>query len=289
MRFRFIHAEKAVFPVRAMCRVLGVSRQGYYQFVQRGESERARRDHVLHEQIEKSHKESRGTYGSRRVTEDLQQQGVKVGRRRIERLMKEGNIQGVQPRRFRTTTKSNPAHRYEDNLLNRDFDVSKPNDVWAADITYIRTHQGWVYLAIVIDLYSRRIVGWAVDDSMPKELALRAYRNAVLTCGSSPRMHHSDRGSQYTSEGYRQALAHNQVSVSMSRKGDCWDNAPTESFFATLKRELIYRQAWDDRSTLRAALFDYIEVFYNRARLHSSLDYDTPLAYETKYNLANAA
>jgi len=289
MRFRFIQARKAEFPIRAMCRVLEVSRQGYYQFLQRGESNRARRDQVLHEKIETSHERSLGTYGSRRVAEDLQQQGVKVGRRRIERLMKEANIQGVQPRRFRTTTKSNPDHRFEPNLLDRAFDVSKPNDVWATDITYIRTHEGWVYLAIVIDLYSRRVVGWAVDDNMPAELALRAYRNAVLTCGSSPRMHHSDRGSQYTSEAYRQALADDRVVVSMSRKGDCWDNAPTESFFATLKRELIYRQTWVDRSTLRAALFKYIEVFYNRARLHSALNYDTPVAYETKYNVAHAA
>ena len=202
--------------------------------------------------------------------------------------MKKANIQGVQPRRFRTTTKSNPDHRFEPNLLDRAFDVSKPNDVWAADITYIRTYQGWVYLAVMIDLYSRRVVGWAVDNTMPTELALRAYRNAVLTCGSSPRMHHSDRGSQYTSEAYRRALADDRVVVSMSRKGDCWDNAPVESLFATLKRELIYRQNWADRSTLRAALFNYIEVFYNRARLHSALNYDTPAAYETKYNVAQA-
>ena len=199
MRFDFIRAKKAEFPIRAMSCVLGVSRQGYFQYAKREESARQRRDAELLRPIRNAHADSRGTYGRRRVAARLRKDGVDVGRRRVARLMREAGLQGFRRRRFRVTTQSNPNDRYEPNLLARKFEAKAPDETWGTDITYVRTHEGWAFLAVVLDLYARRVVGWALDDAMPAELVLTALSNARISRGGSPRVHHSDRGCQYTS------------------------------------------------------------------------------------------
>ena len=234
-----------------MCEQLGVSRSGYYAWKHRKPSPRQQEDAVLKEAIKESHKESRGTYGSPRVLDDLKEAGFDVGRRRVARLMSEEGITGTPPKRFKRTTDSKHNHDIADNILDREFSVDAPDTVWATDITYVRTWEGWMYLAVVVDLFSRRIVGWAMATHMRTELVLRALDMALGRRAPVAGMHHhSDRGSQYASHDYRDALRENNIVCSMSRKGDCWDNAVVESFFATLKKELIHRRPW---ATVRSA------------------------------------
>lgn len=269
--------EKAPFYIAPMCRVLEVTRQGYYAFRRSLTSARVRRDDALRSRVVKAHRNSRGTYGSPRVHKELQRQGERVGRRVVERLMREAGIAGVQPKRFMTTTKSDPSHAVDPNLLDRDFTATKPDERWVTDITYIWTDQGWCYLAAIIDLFTRGVVGWALSTSLATKLPLQALASALAKRKpDTGLLHHSDRGSQYTSADYRKLLKARGIVASMSRRGNCWDNAVAESFFGTLKKELIHRQRWTSVAQVRAALFDYIEVFYNRSRLHSSLGYRTP-------------
>ena len=290
MRLAFIHAEKAEFTVSALCRVLGVTRQGYYAFAKRPPSARVQDDEALCERVREAHVASRETYGSPRVQRELRCQGFRVGKRRIERVMRSMGLSGHTPRRFRVTTSADPTHSVAPNTLDREFTASRPNERWVTDITYVWTDQGWAYLAAIIDLYSRAIVGWALDATMATSLPLDALEAAVRRRRPRPGLlHHSDRGCQYTSADYRAALDELGAVVSMSRKGNCWDNAVAESFFATLKKELLHRKRWSNLAQLRAALFEYIEVFYNRRRLHSSLDYKTPANIEIEHALANAA
>jgi transposase InsO family protein len=240
--------------------------------------------------VRQVHADSRGTYGSPRVLAALRQEGERVGKRRVERTLRSLGLRGRSPRRWRSTTRANPAHPVVGNKLDREFTASRPNERWVTDITYIWTDEGWCYLAAILDLYSRSVVGWALDATLSTSLPRSALDMAVRRRTPQPGlMHHSDRGCQYTSAEYRNVLAELGVSVSMSRKGNCWDNAVAESFFATLKTELVYSRTWPTRLELRAAVFEYIEVFYNRRRLHSSIDYKTPAQVESDFALANAA
>jgi transposase InsO family protein len=290
VKFSFVHAEKENFPVAALCRVLGVTRQGYYASVRRGVSERARRDRELQKRIREIHTESRETYGSPRVRAQLAREGIRVSKRRVERNMRGMGIYGRMPRCFRRTTKADPSHRVEPNLLARDFTASRPNERWVTDISYVSTNEGWTYLAVVLDLYSRAVVGWSLDTTLTTDLPLAALREALLRKRPGLQLlHHSDRGCQYTSADYRQALRDNGIDVSMSRKGNCWDNAVAESFFSTIKNELVPRRAWKTRHELREAVFDYIEVFYNRRRLHSALGNKPPAEVEARYARLAAA
>jgi transposase InsO family protein len=290
VRFSFIHAEKAHFPVAALCRVLEVSRQGYYAFAARPPSQRERDDAALQERVRAVFDANSQRYGSPRVTRELRRSGLRIGKRRVERAMRSLGLAARMPRRFRVTTAADPKHAVEPNVLARDFTASRPDERWVTDITYIWTDEGWCYLAAILDLFSRAVVGWALDATLATSLPLRALDAAVRRRRpAAGLLHHSDRGCQYTSSDYREALAELGVTVSMSRKGNCWDNAVAESFFATLKTELVHRQRWSSRLELRAAVFEYIEAYYNRRRLHSSLGYKTPAEIESEYALADAA
>ena len=270
-------AEKANYPVALMCRVLGVSRSGLYAWARRGMSARQKADAELSMQIRAIHTRSRSTYGSPRVHRALRRDGVRVGRKRVERIMRREGLRGRIRRRFRRTTDSNHSLPVAPNTLNRQFDVDSPDRVWAGDITYIRTASGWVYLAVVLDLFSRMIVGWALADHMRTELVEAALTSALGKRKPSENLlYHSDRGSQYASKSYRGRLEALGIEVSMSRRGNCWDNAVVESFFGTLKQELVHHVLWADLDATRGAIHDYIEVFYNRQRLHSSIGYRTP-------------
>ena len=273
-----MEAEKASFPIAVMCRVLGVSRSAYYAWRHRPQvSELAKRNAALLKQIRGVHERSRGTYGSPRVHRQLPRESMRVGRKRVERLMREHGLRGRVRRRFRVTTDSNHTLPVAPNTLNREFEVDTPDRVWAGDITYIRTKTGWCYLAVIIDLYSRLVVGWSLAEHMRTELIENALLTALGQRNPSPDLlHHSDRGSQYASTGYRNQLSKRRIEVSMSRRGNCWDNAVVESFFGTVKQELVHHEQCANIVEVRSAIHDYIEVFYNRQRIHSSLGYRTP-------------
>jgi putative transposase len=290
VKFAFIRTEKAQFPVAAMCRILGVSRQGYYAFAKRPMSDRARADASLREQVRGVHEASKARYGSPRVYYELRARGVRVGKRRVERIMRSMGLIATRGRRTRVTTAANPKHSVEPNVLARDFSAERPDERWVTDISYVWTDEGWAYLAVILDLFSRSVVGWALDTTLTTTLPLVALDMAVRRRRPGKGLlHHSDRGCQYTSRDYRDALMALGVTVSMSRRGNCWDNAVAESFFATLKAELVYRRRWATRLELRQEVFEYIEVFYNRRRLHSSLGYKTPAQVEGHWALDNAA
>lgn len=289
MRFAFIHAEKASFPVSAMCRVFDVSRQGYYAYANRPPSRRVLAEARLCDEVREVFADSHETYGSPRVLRELRARGFQVGKRRVERAMRGMGLKPVMPRRHRRTTVRDASHPVAPNELARDFVATRPNERWVTDITYVWTDEGWAYLAVILDLFSRAVVGWAVDASLSTQLPLAALQSALLKRRpNAGLLFHSDRGCQYTSAAHRERLAAEGITVSMSRRGNCWDNAVAESFFATVKNELVYRRPWRSRLELRDALFEYIEVFYNRRRLHSTLGYTTPAETERAY-FANAA
>lgn len=279
--FEFIAAEKAQYPIDLLCEVLEVSRAGFYAHHTRPKSARATRDEMLGEKIVAIHKKGRRAYGSPRVHEELVKLGEHVSRKRVIRLMQERDLRGKRCKRFRTTTDSDHAMPVASNMLARDFSASAPNQKWVGDITYIPTREGWLYLATLLDLFSRRVVGWSMSDRMPTSLPLAALDMALRRRRPSPGLvHHTDRGSQYASAEYQAVLAKHGLVPSMSRKGNCWDNAVAESFFATLKVELVRDADFATRAEARAAVFEYIEVFYNRQRRHSSIGYATPSEYE---------
>ena len=283
MRFRFIEAEKALYPVRLLCRCLAVSRSGYYAWRRRPLSVRVKRDARLRVEIAASHAASRRTYGSPRILRDLREEGHRVSRKRVARLMRELGLEGRRKRRFRATTDSRHRFPVAPNVLMRDFDVEAPNIAWVTDITYLATLEGWLYLAVILDLFSRRVVGYAMSERIDRALVLEALRKALVQRpGTRDLIHHSDRGSQYASHDYRDALDQAGITCSMSRRGDCWDNAVAESFFGTLKMELLYELPLQTRSATRSAVADYIETFYNVRRRHSSLGYRSPLEFELK-------
>ena len=281
MKFAFIARNVGLFPVDWMCRRLEVSSSGFYAWRHRGVSQRAADDHRLRAQIRASHEASGGTYGSPRIHRDLRADDMRVSRKRVARLMREEGLQGHRRRRFQRTTKSDPSKRAAPNVLKQQFNQTAVNTAWACDISYINTWEGWLYLAVVIDLYSRRVVGYAIADHMQTELVLGALNAAV---GSrQPRaglIVHTDRGAQYTSDEHRRALLDAVAVSSMSGKGNCFDNAVVESFFGTLKEELIYRKAWSTRLDAEIAIKQYIDGFYNPRRRHSSIGFISPIEFE---------
>ena len=260
-----------------MCEVLQVSRSGYYAWLKKPESRKAQEDQVLSKVIKEIHEESNRTYGSPRVHEELVRRGKRHGLNRVARLMRKDGLRAKTRRKFKATTNSKHDLPVAPNLLDRDFTPERPNQVWVADITYIWTGEGWLYLAIVLDLFSRAVVGWSMSERMTKRLVIDAFTLAVKRRNPPPGMlHHSDRGSQYASKDFQSILAKHGAICSMSRKGNCWDNAPAESFFSTLKRELVYHCQYFTREQARQSIFSYIERFYNRKRIHSTLGYRTP-------------
>jgi putative transposase len=290
MRYAFIAAHVVQFPMRLMCRTLAVSRSGYYAWRKRRPSNRSIRNHLLLQRIKEAHKKSRGAYGSPRIHRQLVADGERCGRGRIERLMSANDIRAKRRRKYVVTTDSKHDLPVAENILERQFQVDEPNTVWSSDITYIPTDEGWLYLAGVLDLCSRTAVGWSMSDSLEKRLVMDALRMAHSRRRPGVGLvHHSDRGSQYASDGYRQLLNDYGMKVSMSRKGDCWDNAVIESFFGTLKRELVHHKRYRTREEARKDIFEFIEVFYNRERLHSSLGYMSPLNYEKQIAVRKAA
>ena len=284
MTFAFILAEKAHYSVRAMCAVLEVSPSGYYAW--RGRpliTPQVRADRGLRRRIRAIHTTSRGRYGSPRIHHALQAEGERLGRNRVIRLMRAEQLRGRPHRRFRVTTHADPAAAPAPNLLNQVFQAVAPNRVWTADITAIPTGQGWVYLAVLLDLYARRVVGWAIRPQMDTELVCAAWHMALARRRPPPGLvHHSDRGSQYTSDRYQRVLREHGVTFSMSRPGNCFDNAPTESFFRTLKVEIGDDCYWPTRRAATSAIAEFIERFYNLERLHSSLGYQSPAAFERR-------
>jgi transposase InsO family protein len=282
VKYQFIANHCAEFKITVMCRVLGVSRSGYYAWGKRPISARKMADQSLTEQIEVIHQKSRRTYGSIRIQVELAENGIKCGHNRVARLMREIGLSAKQSRKFKiSTTDSNHDQPIAPNLLERDFTAKRSNRKWLGDITFIPTAEGWLYLAVILDLYSRRIVGWAMAASLETSLVLAALRMALDTRQPEPGLlHHSDRGSQYASQDYRDLLTKYQIQPSMSRKGNCYDNAPMESFFGTLKTELIHHRHYLTRLEAKTDIFEYIEVFYNRYRRHSAIGYLAPVAFE---------
>jgi len=289
VRFVFIDAEKANYPVRILCHVLEVSRSGFYAWQGRSVSEREKADAKLAVEIAAVHKQSRGTYGSPRIHVELRENGTRVGRKRVARLMRDKGLQGRRKRRFRRTTDSNHSNPVAPNLLDRRFEANAPDQVWVTDVTCFWTDEGWVFLAALVDLFARRVVGWATSATNDTALALDALRNALRERDPGPGLlHHSDRGSPYTSAEYRRVLDERGIVASMSRKGDCWDNAVAESFWATVKVELDDETS-ATRAAAEAAITDYIDSFYNSRRRHSSIGYATPIEFELKAQIAALA
>ena len=284
MRYRFIEAYRTVHAVVTMCRVLGVSKAGYYAWRDRAPSARALANDRLAAEIRTVHRRSRRTYGSPRVHAELRAQGEAVNRKRVARLMRVQGIRATTRRKFRCTTDSRHGEPIAPNVLNRQFAVAQVagrDRVWASDITYIPTREGWLYLAVVLDLGLRGVVGWAMRHTLERRLACDALEMALARrCPAAGVLHHSDRGSQYASSDFRALLEDAGMTASMSRTGDCWDNAVVESFFSTLKRELVEEAAWATREEARLALFEWIEVWYNQQRRHSALGYLSPMQFE---------
>jgi transposase InsO family protein len=290
VKFAWIDAEKVRFPVNVACDALGVSRSGYYAWRSRKPSTRSKKRAVLASEIAAAHQKSKRRYGSPRVHRALRKKGIRVSRKTVERVMREDGIVARQKRAFRRTTDSNHPKPIAPNVVQRDFEPAAPNQVWAGDVTAIATAEGWAFLAVLLDLFSRRVVGWAISAHNDTALALaalqRALRERVVPVGL---VHHTDRGSPYASDDYRAALAASGVTASMSRKGDCWDNAVAESFFATLRVELVDDETYPTRGAAESSIGDYIEHFYNVERLHSHLDYVSPIEFELKAHVAAIA
>jgi len=285
MRFQFIEQYRDEFPVTRMCNVLEVSRSGYYAWRGRPASEREMANQALYKQIKAVYDKMHGTYGSPRIYQALDKQGVACSENRVARLMRQHGLQARQAKAYKSTTRRNKADPVAPNVLQREFEAERPNEKWLADITYIATEEGWLYLAVTLDLYSRRVVGWAMSDRMTSELTLKALRMAVQQREVGlALLHHSDQGSQYTSGEYQQMLKDWGIEVSMNGAGTWYDNAPMESFFGTLKSEWVYHRRYRTRDEARGDLFYYIEAFYNRQRLHSSIGYMSPANYEQLYH-----
>ena len=282
MRFALIDAKKVDVPVQTACAVLGVSASGYYAWKNRAASPRQRRDLVLLAHIRSQFSTSNETYGSPRMHVELNEDGVAVGRHRVARIMRENDLKARQKTRFKKTTDSDHGGPVAMNVLDQDFAARGPNEKWAVDISYVWTAEGWLYLAIVLDLFSRRIVGWSMSDRMKRGLAIEALQRAIALRGPRPGLiHHSDRGSQYCSADYQALVRRHGFIASMSGRGNCYDNAMVETVFKTIKSELIWRVAFTSRQHAIQAIGQYIEGFYNTRRRHSRLRYMSPVAFET--------
>jgi putative transposase len=283
MKYRFMMEHRGAHGVEMMAKVLKVTRSGFYAWLKRGPSSRKQVEMDLVEQIRKIQKEVQQRYGSPRLTKKLASRGKSVGHNTVARLIVKYGLAAVRKRQFRITTKSAKGQWVAENILNRQFSVETPNRVWVSDITYIATGEGWLYLAVVLDLYSRRVVGWSMGTRIDTQLILEAFKMAIAR-RRPPQglLFHSDRGSQYASRSFRKVAARWGIKQSMSRKGNCWDNACAESFFKTLKVELVGDYIYASRLEAQSAIFEYVEVFYNRQRLHSSLEYLSPTDYEER-------
>lgn len=269
--------------MKSMCNALEVSRSGYYAWKTRSESTRSKKNKLLVERIRRVHADSRRTYGSPRIHKALQNQGILCGRNRIARLMRLNGIIAQRQLRYKRTTLTKSGRVFAENLVKRQFSVGAPNKIWAGDLTCFWTGSGWLHLAVVMDLYSRRIVGWAMSHRMTEELTINAVNMALINRNpENGLVHHSDQGSQYSSQTFRNLLSRHRIQPSMSRLGNCYDNAVVESFFKTLKIELVKERRFKTREEARTMLFEYIEVFYNKKRLHSTLGYMSPTEFESK-------
>jgi transposase InsO family protein len=278
-----VKANKTNFKISTLCQVFGISRSGYYEWLNQKPSVRKLEAERLKNIIHTAYQMSRRVYGYRRVHAEMRAQNISCSLNRVSRLMKQEGLKSKTRRKFRITTDSTHTLPVYPNLLERNFIAKKPNMSWTSDITFVATQEGWLYLAVILDLYSRKVVGWAMDSRMTTELIKRALNMAYRHRSPNTKTHliiHSDRGSQYASASYQALLKQYGLIVSMSRKGDCWDNAVTESFFATLKRELIYHEKYVTRAEASSSIFEFIEVFYNRQRRHSTLGYISPEEYE---------
>lgn len=283
MKFAFVEEHRNRLSVDRLCRLLKVTARGFRAWRGRPVSRRQRYDMVLLAHIREQHHLSLGSYGRPRMTQELKEVGLNVGHRRIGRLMRQNGIHVVRTRKYRVTTDSNHAFGIAPNLLNQNFTADRPNQKWAGDISYLWTREGWLYLAVIIDLHSRKVVGWAVSNRLKYDLALQALNRAVALRNPPPGcIHHTDRGSQYCAGDYKKRLNNLGFKASMSGKGNCYDNAAVETFFKTLKAELIWRHSWQTRSQVTDALFKYINGFYNTRRRHSSLGGKSPADFERK-------
>jgi putative transposase len=285
MKYQFIEEHKHEFAIVVMCGVLAVSESGFYAWRKRPSCRRKREDAHLKQEIRQMFESHQERYGSPRLQRDLHDGGIKCSRKRVARLMREEELSARSKRRRAITTKRDETHPVAPNLLNRDFHAEGPNKKWVTDITYIPTKQGWLYLAVILDLYSRMVVGWSMSGHCDEKLVERALEQALTR--RRPRaglLHHSDRGSQYTSQAYQAYLQRYGIQVSMSRKGNCWDNSAMESFFGTVKDECVRETIYASHDEARSALFTYMEVYYNRVRRHSTLGYVSPLQYEKMRN-----
>jgi putative transposase len=286
--FAWIEERCQEWPVTHLCRVLEVSRSGFYAWRSREPSAAETRREELTAEVTEIHAQVKARYGSPRIHAELVGRGHECCVNTVARIMREAGIAAKTKRKFRQTTDSNHALPVAANVLDRQFDPEEPNTSWVADVTYIPTREGWLYLAVVEDLFSRMVVGWSMDATMTSRLVVDALEMALahrLTLkGSSSLVAHSDRGSQYASEHYQRRLAEERITCSMSRRGDCWDNAPMESFFASLKKELVHDEDYATRDEAKASIFEYIEAFYNRVRRHSALGYVAPVQYERTHN-----
>jgi len=290
LKYQHIDDTKKAYPINLMCEVLQVSYNGYYHWLARPFNKRTEENRKLIPLVLQIHKESGGTYGTRRIAKALQARAVPCGRSRARTLMRLAGVTAKQRKKFRVTTNSKHSLPVAPNLLNRQFDVTKPNRVWVSDITYVWTSQGWLYLAVVLDLFFRQIVGWAMSNRINRKLAISALRMAIWRRQPAPGvMFHSDRGSQYCSHDFQRLLKTHKMTCSMSRKGDCWDNSVAERFFASLKTERVFNKNYRTREEARRDIIDYIEMFYNSNRLHSYLGYVSPKEFENKQFLKKAA
>jgi transposase InsO family protein len=282
MKFGFIEANRHVYPVRLMCVALDVSASGYYRWRQKPVSVREHENRRLGAEVRAVFRASREAYGRPRIYRELRKRGIRCGQARVARLMRRHGLRPKKARQFRQTTCAAASHEQAPNVLNRVFNAVAPNTAWVGDITYLWTEEGWLYLAVVLDLFSRRVVGWATHTRLTGALAHAALQRALTERHvGTGLIHHTDRGSQYTSTSYQRVVREHGLTVSMSRTGNCWDNAVAESFFATLKVELGER--FTSRNVATAALFEYIEVFYNRKRMHSSLGFISPAEAEARF------
>jgi len=281
MKYIFIKDNRSEFRLKKMCQVFAVSKSGYYAWRKRTKSKRKRANELLLAKIDDIFHGHHQRYGSRRVWFELRLRGIICSKNRVARLMRQADLKSRRTRKFRTTTNSKHQLPIAPNLINKNFVVKQPDRIWVSDITYLWTWEGWMYLAVIIDLYSRQVVGWAMSTRINKELVLSAIIQAVGRRKPNPGLiFHSDRGSQYASYEVRELLKKHQMIQSMSNKGDCYDNAVSESFFATLKLELVYPDFFNTRWEARSKVFEYIEIFYNRQRFHSFLNYMTPSQFE---------
>jgi putative transposase len=288
--FRFIAAERASFPISLLCRVLGVSRTGFHAWEGRAPSDRALTDARLTKRISEIHEKSRDSYGVRRIHLELRDEGIRVGRKRVERLMRAAGLSGYVKRRKGKTTIRVPGVRVADDLVGRDFNPMAPNRLWASDIKYVSTWEGTLYLASVIDCFSRKVVGWSMRDEMPAELVVDALEMAIRRRRPAGELvHHSDQGSQYVSLVFGRRLREAEIAQSMGSKGDCYDNAVCEAFHATLEKELLRGRSFRTKQEARTAIFDWIEAWYNRERRHSRLGYRSPEQYEHDHERSDCA